>query len=410
MRRFGYIVQQAAEYDNLNESFDYHVCGAFKRTPYGQYLVEHRQETIEKLQKEILEGTLAPGDFVTRKIKERDKEREIQMITMIPTIGIHAVMRVVEKYIDPSLIADTAASIKGRGGIYLLKRIIRDFKNDFEHCQYIYKDDVEKFYQNIPQDDVMELIHCKFKDKKLIDIIERFIRLLPVGISIGMRPSQAFANLYLSVYVDHLLKDKNGVKYYRRYCDDRVLQAGNYYELTKNIRIMNEGTKLAKQKIKPSAQCFNIYDRPLDFLGYVIYADGKIRIRKHIKQRFARKWNKVKSIKRRRELIGSFYGISKHAHSANLFKTITGIKMATFAELGYKPKDKNGKKQFNAQTVSISKLYGVPVKLIDFEYVEHVRNFNSMRIVMLLELEENCEVGNKGTKVKTWTGSLNIQN
>lgn len=77
MRRFGYIVQQAAEYDNLNESFDYHVCGAFKRTPYGQYLVEHRQETIEKLQKEILEGTLAPGDFVTRKIKERDKEREI---------------------------------------------------------------------------------------------------------------------------------------------------------------------------------------------------------------------------------------------------------------------------------------------------------------------------------------------
>lgn len=84
--------------------------------------------------------------------------------------------------------------------------------------------------------------------------------------------------------------------------------------------------------------------------------------------------------------------------------------MATFAELGYKPKDKNGKKQFNAQTVSISKLYRVSVKLIDFEYVEHVRNFNSMRIVLLLELEENCEVGNKGTRVKTWTGSLNIQN
>ena len=223
MRRHGYILQQAADYGILNESFDYHVCGAFKKTRYGRYLVSHRDQVIEKLRKLILDGTLEPGEFVTMSIKERNKEREIQMIRMMPTIGIHAIMTVVERYIDPTLMADTAASIKGRGGVYLLKRIIKDFKRDFEHCHYIYKDDIAKFYQNIPQDEVMKMINRKFKDKKLIVILEKFIRLLSKGLSIGMRPSQGFANMYLSVYVDHVLKEIERVKYYRRYCDDRVL-------------------------------------------------------------------------------------------------------------------------------------------------------------------------------------------
>lgn len=178
---------------------------------------------IEKLRSLILDGTLEPGEYVTMKIRERDKEREIQMIRILPTIGIHAVMTVVERYIDPTLMADTAASIKGRGGVYLLKRIIKDFRRDFENCHYIYKDDIKKFYQNIPQDEVMEMINKKFKDRKLIVILEKFIRLLDKGLSIGMRPSQGFANMYLSVYVDHVLKEMEQVKYYRRYCDDRVL-------------------------------------------------------------------------------------------------------------------------------------------------------------------------------------------
>ena len=80
MRRYGYILQQAAEYDNLNESFDYHVCGEYKKTRYGCWLVEHRDEVIKKLQKLILDGTLEPGTFETREITERGKTRKIQMI------------------------------------------------------------------------------------------------------------------------------------------------------------------------------------------------------------------------------------------------------------------------------------------------------------------------------------------
>lgn len=405
MKRYGYILQQAAEYDNVSDSFDYHVCGEFKNTRYGKFLVEHREETIAKLQKLILDGTLEPGEYLSLTINERGKTREIQMIRMFPTIGIHAIMTVVEKYIDASLIADTAASIKGRGGVYLLKRILKDFRENFEDCHYIYKDDIQKFYQNIPQDAVMDLIHRKFKDKKLIVILEKFIRLLDSGLSIGMRPSQGFANLYLSAYVDHLLKDVNAVKYYRRYCDDRVLQASSYYELTNAINIMKEGTDKAQQTVKKSAQCFDLLKRPLDFLGYVIYGNGQIKIRKHIKQRFARHWKRVKSFKRKQQLIGSFYGIAKHAHSKNLFKRITGISMATFSSLGYVHKDKQGRKVFDLEKVSITELVGVEVKLLDFETLPQVRNYQGERLIIKVELTKDCELGPAGKQVKTWTGS-----
>ena len=54
-------------------------------------------------------------------------------------------------------------------------------------------------------------------------------------------------------------------------------------------------------------------DEGIDFLGYETYGADHVRLRKRIKQKFARKMHEVKSRKRRRELIASFYGMAKHA-------------------------------------------------------------------------------------------------
>ena len=50
----------------------------------------------------------------------------------------------------------------------------------------------------------------------------------------------------------------------------------------------------------------------IDFLGFVIYPDHT-RVRKRNKQNFARRLHKVKSRRRRKELIASFYGLVKHS-------------------------------------------------------------------------------------------------
>lgn len=104
----------------------------------------------------------------------------------------------------------------------------------------------------------------------------------------------------------------------------------------------------------------------IDFLGYVIYPDHT-RVRKRNKQNFARKMHKVKSRKRRKELIASFYGLVKHADCRNLFRKLTGKSMKKFSEMGivYTPAD--GKKRFPGQTVSLKTLINLEVEIHDYE-------------------------------------------
>lgn len=104
----------------------------------------------------------------------------------------------------------------------------------------------------------------------------------------------------------------------------------------------------------------------IDFLGYVIRPDY-VRLRKRIKQKFARKMHEVKSRKRRRELIASFYGMTKHADCNKLFKKLTGKEMRSFKDLNvaYKPED--GKKRFPGVVVSIRELVNLPIVVKDFE-------------------------------------------
>lgn len=382
MKSYGHILERAADWGNLSDSFDYQLRGKRKKTPRGRWLLRHRDEVIKELQREILDGTFAPGRYIEKKIVERGKERIIQSIDLKKAIGIHAIMKVVEECINPSLIADSAASIKGRGGVYLLQRILHDLHRDHDGCHLVYKDDIVKFYHNISQDMVMDMVRKKFREKKLVAILERFVRMVEEGLSIGMRPSQGLANLYLSVWIDHVMKDKEAAKYYRHYCDDRMIQEGSAYELTRLIRIIQERTSAAKLEIKANAQVFDMDNRPVDFLGYVIHGDGKVEIRKHIKQRFARRWKRVRSNRRKKELIGSFYGIAKHAHARHLFRKLTGMTMTRFSECGFTYQSKDGKKDFPVPTVSLGELQNRVVTVEDFEVDMKTREGDGRYLVL----------------------------
>ena len=80
--------------------------------------------------------------------------------------------------------------------------------------------------------------------------------------------------------------------------------------------------------------------------------------------------------------------------------------MTTFAQMGYKPKDKNGKKQFNVDVVSIMKLIGVQMKILDFEILDHVKNFDKPRMLIFAKILDDCEVAHKDKEVKFWSQSL----
>ena len=246
-----------------------------------------------------------------------------------------------------------------------MKYIRQDLKDDPEGTRYCYKFDISKFYDNVKPDFVMYCVRRMFKDKTLIILLDSFVRMMPEGISIGLRSSQGLGNLLLSVYLDHYLKDRYGIRHFYRYCDDGVILGGTKSELWQNRDTIHGLLQQIDLKVKANERVFPV-DEGIDFLGYVIYPDH-VRLRKRIKQKFARKMHEVKSRKRRRVLIASFYGMAKHANCNRLFNKLTGKEMKSFKDLNvaYKPED--GKKRFPGVMVSIRELVNLPIVIKDFE-------------------------------------------
>lgn len=369
MRREGHIIEEIVEYSNIAESFDQVISGAKrKESRQGRYLLAHREEFIKKLSERIVSGQfhVTPNDIEEKDIIEAGKLRHIQFFKSLKnSIAAHTIMSVVDKHLKKRFIRTTSASIKNRGMHDLMKYILRDIQEDPEGTRYCYKFDISKFYESVNQDFVMYCVHRIFKDKKLIAMLDNFVRIIPKGISIGLRSSQGLGNLLLSVYLDHYLKDKYGVCHFYRYCDDGVVLGKTKAELWMIRDIIHEQLQEIDLVVKPNERVFPTAEG-IDFLGYVIRPNN-VRLRKRIKQKFARKMCEVKSRKRRRELTASFYGMTKHANCNNLFNKLTGKTMKSFKDLNvaYKPED--GKKRFAGTVVSIRELVNIPIIVKDFE-------------------------------------------
>ena len=221
MRRVGHIIEEIVEPSNMEASFRQVLRGRKrKRSRQGCYLLAHKPEVLEELTAQIASGTFRVKDYREREIVEGGKLRRIQVIPMKDRIAVHAIMAVVDRHLRKRFIRTTSASIKKRGMHDLLAYIRRDMREDPEGTRYCYKFDITKFYESVKQDFVMYCVNRVFKDFKLMAMLESFVRLMPDGLSIGLRSSQGLGNLLLSVFLDHYLKDRYAVRHFYRYCDD----------------------------------------------------------------------------------------------------------------------------------------------------------------------------------------------
>lgn len=399
MRREGYIVEEVADYSNMSSSFDQVLRGSKrKKSRQGRYLLAHREEVIKELSGRIASGTYTVKDYRERTICEGGKIRRIQVLTMKDRIAVHAVMSVVDRHLKKRFIRTTSASIKNRGMHDLMAYIRRDMRDDPEGTQFVYKFDVSKFYESVSQNFVIYCVRRVFKDKKLIAMLENFTRLMPKGISIGMRSSQGLGNLLLSVFLDHYLKDKYGVRHFYRYCDDGVVLGETKAELWKIRDAVHGQMNSIGLSIKPNERVFPV-DEGIDFLGYVIRPDH-VRLRKRIKQKFARKMHEVKSRRRRRELVASFYGMAKHADCNKLLFNLTGKKMKSFKDLNVSYKPDDGKKRFPGSVVSIRELVNLPIIVKDFETGIKTEQGEDRCIVAIEKNGEACKFFTNSEEMK----------
>lgn len=366
MRREGNIIQEIIEHRNMSDSFDQVLRGTVRKTcREGKELLAHREEVIANLQREIADGTFTVTEYRERDIYEYGKHRRLQIVAMERRIGCNAIMNVVDKHLHARYIRTSGASIKKRGTHDMMLQVSRVLK-DNPHIRYAYQYDIRHFYDNVVHKVAKDAFAHVFKDKILLKILGSLIDMLETGISFGLRISPATGNLILSIHLDHHLKDEMGVKHFFRYCDDGLVLAETKAELWLIRDAIHEMLEAIGLEIKPNERVFPVSEG-IDFVGYKIYPDH-VLLRKRIKKKFAAKIKKIKSRKRRHELIASFYGMTKHADCANLNNKLIGVEtMKSFKDLKVTYQPANGQKFFPGDTISIRDLVNLEIIVHDFQ-------------------------------------------
>lgn len=191
-KRYGHILPQIIDRRNMDDAFD-EVVGGLESKERREHYEAQREGIISRLTAKIGSGTFRITHYEQFWVQDGPKRRLIQSPSVTDRIGCNAVMRVVEKYIYPTIIKTSAASIKGRGMHRLYRKMRTDVRHDREGTKYFYMCDIRKFYESVDQDLTFEILKGYIKDPVVLPMLESFIRLMPKGLSIGLRSSQSSA-------------------------------------------------------------------------------------------------------------------------------------------------------------------------------------------------------------------------
>lgn len=356
-----------------------------KKSRYGIDLHDRERETnLYNLQQSFQNGTYKTSQYhIFRMVTDAGKEREIYRLPYYPDrIAHHAIMNVLEQIFVSAFIRDTYACVKGRGILDGVKRVRQALANK-EETRYCLKMDVRKFFPSIDNSILKQLLRRKFKDARLLSLLDEIVDSAP-GVPIGNYLSQYFANFYLT-YFDHWLKEQKCVRYYFRYCDDMVILGNDKSKLHQlRVEIEEYLFKNLNLKLKDNWQVFPVDSRGIDFLGYVFF-HGYTKLRKSIKQSFAKKIAKAKG-QRRVEVLGSYKGWCMHGSCINLYGKITGMKL--FSELGVTIDSA----PMTGEKIKINRILNKEIEVVDFELSESKFKKENGRACLKLQIRHEGEL------------------
>lgn len=241
------------------------------------YLVE-----VNKIKKEIEEGTYKTSDVSKFIIHERGKTRVISGNSVIDrTVRHYLCDEILMPNIRPKLIYDNGSSVKGKGVDFTRKRLrthLHRFYRKHGNKGYILIGDFTKFYDNIRHDIAFEMLSCFTDDtwekvlreifgsfkvdvsflsdedySKCMDKIFNSIKYETIdnkyktgqkfmnkSVKIGDQTSQILG-IYYPYLIDNYVKIVRGMKYYARYTDDFYIISDSKEELRdilENIKVI----------------------------------------------------------------------------------------------------------------------------------------------------------------------------
>jgi len=306
MHRHHHLFERIGTLENLLAAATDALRGKRQRGPGFRFWTELEHE-ICALHDELLSGTYRHGPYRYFTIHE-PKERLVAAAPFRDRVVHHAIVRVIEPIFEPRFIEDSFACRRGKGTHAAMRRA-SEFARRFP---YALKCDVRKYFPSIDHDILLAQLARVIADERLLALISSIIdthaddvrQVWPAGgdlfdvqfrkrgLPIGNLTSQFFANVYLNP-LDHFVKHELRVKGYVRYLDDFLLFGHDRATLRRQGAVVRE--KLAELHLDMHPDKYRLMPTRcgVDFAGYVVFGDGRVRVRSSSVRRFDRRYKRM---------------------------------------------------------------------------------------------------------------------
>lgn len=307
MRRHKHLFEQVVSLHNLLAAARGALRGKRCREPGASFYAGLESHVVD-LHTELSTDVYRPGAYHYFRIHE-PKERIVAAAPFRDRVVHHAVVRVIQPLFERRFIEDSFACRPGKGTHAAMRRAAQ-FSQRF---RYALKCDVEKYFPSIDHGVLLSLVARVVGDGRLLKLIGQILAshhdrvrhhwpaggdlfdvvLHPCGLPIGNLTSQFLANVYLNS-LDHFVKHDLRVKGYLRYMDDFVLFGDDRRRLKEQGRQVK--AKLADLHLRMHPDKYRLVPTRcgLDFVGFVVRADGRIRVRTATARRFHQRFRAMR--------------------------------------------------------------------------------------------------------------------
>ena len=291
MKRFGGLFPEIVAFANL--------IAAGRRASRGKagspevvHFLRNLEIEVLQLERELVSGSYRPGSYTTFIISD-PKQRQITVAPFRDRVVHHAVSGIMEPCFERLFIHDSYACRKGKGTLRAAARA----QHFSRRSEYFLKLDVRSFFHSISHDVLLDLLSRRFKDRRLLELLEVIVR-HPVpgcaaghGLPIGNLTSQHLANFYLNALDQHVAGSLQP-RGYLRYMDDMVVFGDDKSELwSQGAQIGDYLGDRLRLELKPSVTLLAPVTQGVPFLGRRIYR-SLVRIRRENLRRSLQRWRR----------------------------------------------------------------------------------------------------------------------
>lgn len=275
-----------------------------------QWVNVNETEALTRIQDLLISGNFRTSPYTVEHTMKGEKMRTIHKLPYYPDrIVQHALVNVCADAWIKSMIRDTFQSIPGRGTTDCFRRTYSAIKK--HKPRYAMKIDIKKFYPSAKPEHILQPHVFRIKCDRTFGLLSEIINSLEF-LPLGNHTSQYAGNLLLSP-IDWHVKQKLGIKFYFRYCDDIVILHDNRKYLLHVRNVIKERLAAIDLTMKGDPDIRDLRSQYLDFVGYRMNHHG-VWLRKRLADNF-----KQACRTGRKRALPSYYGWIKHANAKRLW-------------------------------------------------------------------------------------------